>query len=126
MTVGSSSGDSELNGRIERKSSKVDRLNIQKVVTLEGRPATIYVTPIQGSAADLIKVAMIRLSGRIREKKLKSKMVLQVHDELLFECPTEEKKDMLSLVKKEMEGVVPLSVPLVVDMGWGNNWSDVH
>ncbi|MFQ5451682.1 MAG: DNA polymerase I [Nitrospinaceae bacterium] len=81
---------------------------------------------IQGSAADLIKVAMINLSRQLRENRLKSKMILQVHDELVFECPPGEKKEMFALVKKEMEGVYKFTVPLVVDIGWGDNWTEAH
>ena len=83
-------------------------------------------TPLQGTAADLIKLAMINISRHLQEKKLRSKMILQVHDELVFECPNDEKEKMQKLVKQEMEGVVRLSVPLVVDMGWGKNWNDAH
>ena len=83
-------------------------------------------SPIQGSAADLIKVAMIRLSRNLKKIKLNSKMILQVHDELLFECPVQEKKEIESLVCKEMEGACTLSVPLVVDIGWGKNWNEAH
>ena len=83
-------------------------------------------SPIQGSAADLIKVAMIRLSRNLKKMKLNSKMILQVHDELVFECPVREKKEIESLVRKEMEGACTLSVPLVVDIGWGKNWNEAH
>jgi DNA polymerase I len=83
-------------------------------------------SPVQGSAADLIKLAMIRLAQQISKKKLKSRMILQVHDELVFECPQEEEQEMRTLVKKEMEEVFPLKVPLVVDMGWGKNWNTAH
>ena len=83
-------------------------------------------SPIQGSAADLIKVAMIQLSRNLKKIKLNSKMILQVHDELLFECPIQEKKEIESLVCKEMEGACTLSVPLVVDIGWGKNWNEAH
>jgi DNA polymerase-1 len=83
-------------------------------------------SPIQGSAADLIKIAMIQLSLSIKKLNLKSKMILQVHDELVFECPIEEKKVMESIVQKEMEGVHKLLVPLVVDIGWGKNWNEAH
>ena len=83
-------------------------------------------SPIQGSAADLIKVAMIRLSRNLKKIKSNSKMILQVHDELLFECPVQEKKEIESLVRKEMEGACTLSVPLVVDIGWGKNWNEAH
>ncbi len=83
-------------------------------------------SPVQGSAADLIKLAMISLDREIKKKKLESRMILQVHDELVFECPPHEEEEMRSLVKKEMEEVMPLKVPLVVDMGWGENWNDAH
>jgi len=83
-------------------------------------------SPVQGSAADLIKLAMINLDREIAQKKLNSRMILQVHDELVFECPPEEEEEMRALVKKEMEEVMPLKVPLVVDIGWGNNWNDAH
>jgi DNA polymerase I len=83
-------------------------------------------SPVQGSAADLIKLAMIQLARKMSDRKLKSRMILQVHDELVFECPEDEKQEMQALVKKEMEEVVPLKVPLVVDMGWGENWNIAH
>ena len=83
-------------------------------------------SPVQGSAADLIKLAMINLDREIAQKNLNSRMILQVHDELLFECPSEEEEEMRALVKKEMEEVMPLKVPLVVDIGWGDNWNDAH
>ena len=83
-------------------------------------------SPIQGSAADLIKLAMINLDREITQKKLNSRMILQVHDELVFECPSEEEEEMRALVKKEMEEVMPLKVPLLVDIGWGDNWNDAH
>ena len=92
----------------------------------ESAERTAINSPIQGSAADLIKVAMIRLSRSLKKIKLSSKMILQIHDELLFECPIHEKKEIESLVSKEMEGACRLSVPLVVDMGWGKNWSEAH
>ncbi len=83
-------------------------------------------SPIQGSAADIIKVAMINLSRQMKTRKLQSMMILQVHDELVFECPPAEKDEMQALVKQEMEGVYQFSVPLIVDMGWGNNWNEAH
>lgn len=83
-------------------------------------------SPVQGSAADMIKVAMIQLSGHLKKNKMKSKMILQVHDELLFECPAGERKKIEALVKKDMEGVYPLKVPILVEMGWGKNWNEAH
>jgi DNA polymerase-1 len=82
-------------------------------------------TPLQGTAADLIKLAMIALDHKLTERKLKTRMVLQVHDELLFEVPEEETDEIASLVRAEMEGVIKLSVPLVADLGFGPNWRDL-
>jgi DNA polymerase-1 len=81
-------------------------------------------SPLQGSAADLIKLAMIRIHDALREEELQSRMLLQVHDELLFEVPPEEVDTMRALVRLHMEGVVELRVPLVVDIGVGPNWLD--
>lgn len=83
-------------------------------------------SPIQGSAADIIKVAMIRIDQRMRAEGLKSKMILQVHDELNFSVLTEEREKMEQLVKEEMENAIKLSVPLLADCGWGVNWLEAH
>jgi DNA polymerase-1 len=82
-------------------------------------------TPLQGTAADLIKLAMIALDRKLAERNLKTRMVLQVHDELLFEVPTDETAAIEELVRAEMEGVVRLNVPLVVDLALGPNWRDL-
>jgi len=82
-------------------------------------------TPLQGTAADLIKVAMIRIDAAIRERDLKSRMTLQVHDELVFEVPEREVDVMRSLVREYMEKAHELAVPLQVDMGVGKNWRDL-
>src|SRR5579875_2195694 len=81
-------------------------------------------TPLQGTAADLIKLAMIRVSHLLEKNKMRSRMLLQVHDELVFETPSDEKNELTALVKHEMENVYPLSVPLVVEVGTGPNWRD--
>jgi len=81
-------------------------------------------TPIQGTAADLIKKAMIDVWKELQRQSLKSKMLLQVHDELVFEVPDDEQALMDSLVKKKMEEVFPLEVPLKVHLGWGVNWAE--
>ncbi len=82
-------------------------------------------TPLQGTAADLIKLAMIALDRQLAERKLKTRMVLQVHDELLFEVPTNETAEVEALVRAEMEGVIKLKVPLVADLAFGTNWRDM-
>ncbi|MBU1193609.1 MAG: DNA polymerase I [Proteobacteria bacterium] len=83
-------------------------------------------TPIQGSAADLIKLAMIHMSQALSKNGLNSKMLLSVHDEIIFECPHEEKDPLITLAKNIMENVYPLSVPLKVNFGSGENWAMAH
>jgi DNA polymerase-1 len=82
-------------------------------------------TPLQGTAADLIKLAMIFIDRELTERNLKTRMVLQVHDELLFEVPASETAEIEVLVRAEMEGVVKLNVPLVADLVFGPNWRDM-
>ena len=86
--------------------------------------------PIQGSAADIIKRAMIKIHNVFQEKNIESKMLLQVHDELVFECPKDEIKAVSNLIKKEMEQanlpLFPLNIPIVVDFGEADNWSEAH
>ncbi len=83
-------------------------------------------TPIQGTAADIIKLAMIRVFKRLQEEGLQTRMLLQVHDELVFEGPEAELEAVKNLVREEMEGVMPLQIPLKVDMQAGKNWSEAH
>ena len=83
-------------------------------------------TPIQGTAADMIKVAMIRIDRRLQEEKLQSKMIMQVHDELVFEAPEEELETLRALVAYEMANALKLDVPIKVDIGIGNNWLEAH
>jgi DNA polymerase-1 len=82
-------------------------------------------TPLQGTAADLIKLAMIAIDRKLTERALKTRMVLQVHDELLFEVPANEAAEVEALVRAEMEGVIKLKVPLVADLKSGPNWRDM-
>ena len=83
-------------------------------------------SPIQGTAADIIKIAMINIDRRIREEHLKSRMILQVHDELNFTVVPEEKERLEAIVKQEMKGATTLSVPLLAESGWGKNWLEAH
>lgn len=82
--------------------------------------------PIQGSAADIIKVAMIRIHQRFKEEGIRSKMILQVHDELNFSVYPEERERVERIVLEEMQNAYPLRVPLVADCGWGDNWLEAH
>ena len=82
---------------------------------------------IQGTGADMIKIAMVKMYNRLREENLKSKMILQIHDELIFDVPKNELERMKTLVKQTMENALPLkNVPVLVDMGWGDNWLEIH
>lgn len=83
-------------------------------------------TPIQGSAADIIKLAMVRLAAALRREKLEAAMVLQIHDELLVECPEAELNRALAVIRNAMEGAAQLRVPVVVDIGTGTNWAQAH
>ena len=82
--------------------------------------------PIQGTAADIIKVAMIHIFERFKKESIKSKMILQVHDELNFSVYPEEKEKVEAIVIEEMQKAFPLSVPLVADSGFGQNWLEAH
>ena len=79
--------------------------------------------PIQGTAADIMKIAMIRVSRRIRQEGLAAKLLLQVHDELIVECPEGEKERVAALLTEEMSGAASLTVPLTVEAHWGTSWA---
>ena len=83
-------------------------------------------TPVQGTAADLIKLAMVRVHRALAAEGLKSKLVLQIHDELLFDCPRDEVPRVEALAKREMESALDLGVPLEVAVGHGANWLEAH
>ena len=82
--------------------------------------------PIQGTSADIIKIAMIRIDRRLRDSALTARMVLQIHDELVFEAPQSEVEALKEMVVSEMEGVIKLSVPLTVECKDGKNWLEAH
>ncbi|MBO5823518.1 MAG: DNA polymerase I, partial [Prevotella sp.] len=82
--------------------------------------------PIQGPAADIIKVAMIRIHNRFKAENIRSKMILQVHDELNFSVYPEEREQVERIVMEEMEQAFLMQVPLVADSGWGANWLEAH
>ena len=83
-------------------------------------------TIIQGTAADIIKLAMKNITRRLKDEKIKSKLIIQVHDELVFECPDAELEKTQNIVREEMEGVTELKVPLKVNIKWGDNWDEAH
>ena len=81
--------------------------------------------PVQGTSADIIKIAMLHVDKALKESKLGAHMVLQVHDELLFECPDDEVKPLSVLVRKAMQNAYPLDVPLIAEVKTGHNWWEV-
>jgi DNA polymerase-1 len=103
----------------------IPEINSQQVQLRNFAERTALNSPLQGTAADLIKMAMISIDKRLAEEKFEAKMILQVHDELLFEAPVKEKAKLEKLVKEEMEGVYKLAVPIVVEIGTGPNWRDL-
>jgi len=104
----------------------VPEINADIQFRREGAERIAINTPIQGTSADMIKIAMIHIHEQIRKEKLRSCMILQVHDELVFEIPDEEKTVMESLVLEHMVNCLELDVPIVVDIGWGQNWAESH
>jgi DNA polymerase-1 len=92
----------------------------------EGAERVAINTPIQGTSADMIKIAMIKIADELKEKKLKSRMIMQVHDELVFEVHEDEIEIMKTTVKDIMENALKLNVPIVVDIGIGKSWNEAH
>ena len=106
-----------------RKTGNLDASN-RNIVQAEERVAINM--PIQGTAADIIKIAMINIHNKMESENYQSKMILQIHDELLFECPKAEVDKLAAMVVEKMEGAVSLSVPLKVDWNYGNSWYEAH
>ena len=109
---------------IMNRKRKIDELNNTNYIIRQQGERIAQNTPIQGSAADILKKAMIEIYDEFKKKKLKSKMILQIHDELIFNVLNDEKEEVRKIVKEKMENVYKLSVPLVVDMEEGTNWYD--
>lgn len=107
-------------GRIRQ----VPELKQKERVTQQAGRRIALNAPIQGSAADIMKKAMIDIYQEMKRRRLKTKMILQVHDELVFEVPEEERTEVEALVKEKMENVYPLRVPLKAHLGWGRTWAD--
>ena len=117
------------NGYVEtilgRKRYLMD-INSRNHIVRGGAERNAINAPIQGSAADIIKLAMVKIYNKMKNNQLKSKMLVQVHDELIFEIYKPELQEMKKLIKGEMESAYSLNVPLVVDIGTGNNWYEAH
>ncbi|MFH0933449.1 MAG: DNA polymerase I [Nitrospirota bacterium] len=108
-----------------RKRSIPELKNQNSMTRQQGERFSIN-SPIQGTAADMIKIAMINIGKSFKDRRLKAKMILQVHDELLFELPVHELWAVTDIVREKMEGAVDLSVPIKVDIGYGMSWAEAH
>lgn len=121
--------DAKLKGYVEtifKRKRFLPDINSHNAVVRGYAERNAVNAPIQGSAADIIKVAMINIYRRIKEQKLRSTMILQVHDELNFNVLPEEKEQLLAIVVEEMQQAFAMKVPLVADYGWGANWLEAH
>ncbi len=108
------------------RKRRLDDINSSNVHIRNFAQRAAVNTPIQGSAADLIKLAMIKMEAALQKNNMASKMLLSVHDEIIFETPFEEKDQLIELAKNVMENVHPLKVPLEVNFGTGENWAQAH
>ncbi len=108
------------------RKRRLPEINSTTSFRREGEERVAINTPIQGTSADLIKIAMIRIHHEIKKRKLASRMILQVHDELVFESPESERDQIETIVRHEMEHALELRVPVTVDVGWGKNWEEAH
>jgi DNA polymerase-1 len=106
---------------MNRKRNIEELKNKNYMIRMSGERIALN-TPIQGTSADMIKKAMVNIANRFEKENIKSKMIVQVHDELVFDCLKEEKDKVISIVKEEMEHVIELEVPLNVDIEYGNDW----
>ena len=104
----------------------IPEINSKNMTVRQFAERTAINAPIQGTAADLIKVAMLRISDRLAQEHPKAKMIIQVHDELVFEVPEKELDAVAQMVGKEMENVMELTVPLKVEIHWGKTWNEAH
>lgn len=108
------------------RKRRLDDINSSNIHVRNFAQRAAVNTPIQGSAADLMKLAMIKMEAALEKNNMASKMLLSVHDEIIFETPFEEKDQLIDLAKSVMENVYPLKVPLEVNFGTGENWAQAH
>ena len=101
-------------------------INSRNATARQGAERDAINTPIQGSAADLIKIAMVKVDAALRAERLRAKMVLQIHDELVFDVPKDEVDAVIEIARREMSGAYDFGVPLEVGIGSGPNWLDAH
>jgi DNA polymerase-1 len=101
-------------------------INARNQMVRGGAERNAINAPIQGTAADMIKIAMIRIQKMLEEKKAKTKLLLQVHDELVFDLALDEKDDLLPIIEEKMKSAIPMEIPILVESGTGANWLEAH
>ena len=111
---------------LSKRIRYIPEINSSNRIAREFAERVAVNTPIQGTAADIIKIAMIRIDERIKQEKVNARMILQIHDELLFETAKSDLHDLMTLVREEMEGAMELDVPIEVSVGYGKNWHEAH
>ncbi|MCX8009940.1 MAG: DNA polymerase I [Ignavibacteria bacterium] len=111
---------------LKKRRRYLPNINSQNQTVRSAEERQAINMPIQGTAADMIKIAMNNIAEKFRRKNFKSAMIIQVHDELVFEVHIDELEDVKKIVKEEMEKAIPLKVPIKVDIGVGDNWLDAH
>jgi DNA polymerase-1 len=117
------------NGYVETlmgRKRPIPEINSETSFRREGAERIAINTPLQGTSADMIKIAMINISREMTEQKLRSRMIMQVHDELVFEVYKDEKEIMEKIVREKMESAIKLNVPVIVDISTGKNWDEAH
>ena len=117
--------DAHLNGYVKTLFGRVrviEEINSTNFMARSQGERMALNTPIQGTAADIFKIAMINIHNELKKQNLKAKLIIQVHDELLIDCPNDEIEKVTKIVKDNMENVYKLKVPLKVDIGMGYNW----
>ena len=108
------------------RKRRIDDINAANATVRGYAERAAINTPIQGSSADLIKLAMIKLSEELENQNMEAKILLSVHDEIILECPLDEKENLIELTRDVMENIYPLKVPLKVNFGSGQNWAEAH
>ena len=108
------------------RKRQIPDIDASNTMARQGAERVATNMPIQGTAADIIKMAMIQVHEKMMAESLESKMILQVHDELVFEVPENELEIMSTLIRETMENAVSLDIPLTVDLGVGENWLEAH
>ena len=117
------------NGYVETITGRrryIPEIKSSSKIVLQGAERIAINTPIQGSAADIVKTAMIKVQAALEKSDTGAKMLLQVHDELIFECPEDNAENAISIIQREMENAVQLKIPLRVSVERGKDWGEFH